>query len=118
MNETIREIRLYAMEKKTNDGKSFVTWSYTKNGEKFYEVHFTKGCAIPQKRGYYLAKVNVADVNIKKSKPRSFMDDNGVVTTIQPNDKMWIKKVISIVSDEEYEKEIETKRLNEVMDVL
>lgn len=114
-----KTIRIYGAEKSTQDGKKFIKWSYTKDGKKFYEVHFTKECAVPSKRGYYLVTVDLKDVNIKKSKQKTFTnDETGEVITIQPNDIMWVKQVNKFVSDTEYEAELEKKRLDDLSNIL
>lgn len=115
----IKKIRVYASEKKTLDGQNtFIKWSYTKDGETFFEVKFTKKCAIPQEKGYYLLEADSKDINIKKTKEKTYTDDNGVVTTVKPNNILWFKAIKSITRDEVYEAELEAKREAEVNELL
>lgn len=115
----LKTIRIYAKEVEKKDGGSFVKWSYTKDGQKFYEVRFTKECAVPQKRGYYLAVVDKKNVNIKKTKEEvSVNPDTGETTIFKPNDIMWIQALESIKADVEYEAELEAQRLADLDDIL
>lgn len=111
-NALEKTFRIFGREVKL-EKNNFTVWSYTNDGKTFYEVHFTKDCAVPSKPGYYLVTAKLTDINIKKAKIKSFTNpETGEITTLQPNDLMWIKSIISIVPDVEYTEEVEKKRID------
>lgn len=106
-------IRVFGRERQTQDGKNkFIAWSYTKDGETYYEVKFTQECTTqPKKPGYWLLTLNPKDCSIQHRKSKK--DD-----LFKPNDVLWIDNVIDCKHDEEYEKLVAQRRLEEVNDIL
>ena len=96
-----KKIRIYGREIKTNDGKKFVTFSYTNDGENFFKVKFTQSCENKpkQERGYYLIVVDTDNISLQK-------DEFGTI--------MWIRECSKCVRDYDYEKELEANRKAEV----
>lgn len=108
----MKQIRIFARQVRTDKGLVFLKFSFTKDGEKFYDVKFNKTCElIPQGQGYWLLDLESINMNIqkvKKSKDSKFI----------PNDVLWIKKVSKCVKDEAHEKEVEENRRAEIEAIL
>lgn len=107
----IKTIRVFAKERKAvKEGATnkFLVFSYTKDGENFYEVKFTSDCDYrPTKKGYWLVDIDVDYCNIKKHKPDT---QTGVVR----NSTLWISKCTKAVYDVEYEEIIKEKKQQEL----
>lgn len=110
-----KTIRVFARERKTvKDGvtNKFLVYSYTKDGENFFEVKFTSDCEYkPTKVGYWLVDIDTNSCNIKKHKP-------DLVTGVIKNHTLWISKCEKVVHDVEYEKEINDKKQQELESIL
>lgn len=109
-----KTIRIYGKEKTVeNEGKKnkFVSFSYTKDGEVFYQVKFNQDCEnVPKQAGYWLITVDTEDVSKQKGKLNSNGNKN--------NDILWIRNIIKKSKDEEYEKAVAEKRSKEIEDIL
>lgn len=109
-----KTIRIYGKEKSVEkDGKTlkFVSFSYTKDGETFYQVKFNQDCEnVPKQSGYWLITVDTEDVSKQKGKINSNGNKN--------NDILWIRNIIKKSKDEEYEKAVTEKRAKEIEDIL
>jgi ABC-type phosphate transport system auxiliary subunit len=107
----MKTIRIYARKKtitmkSDKTTKDIMEYSYTKDGEKFFQVKFKLECEKqPKQSGYYLLDVNENDLSIQHSKPQE---------KFTPNDVLWIGNVVDFRQDIEYEKELESKRLKEI----
>lgn len=108
----IEEIRVYAKEVKTNDGKSFIAYNVVKKYPKkntFTSLRFTQDAAAdceikqPKKQGYYLFRIETKALSLQVKHL-----ENGVEQKI-----LWIRDgfgVHSIKPDINYAKEMEKKR--------
>lgn len=109
-----KTIRIFGKEKTVeNEGKknTFVSFSYTKDGETFYQVKFNQECEnVPKKAGYWLIEVDTEDI----SKQRGKINKNGN----KNNDILWISNIISKKKDDDYEKAVAKKRADEINDIL
>ena len=109
-----KTIRIYGKEKTVeNEGKKnkFVSFSYTKDGEKFFQVKFNQDCEnVPKQAGYWLITVDTEDVSKQKGKINANGNKN--------NDILWIRNIIKKSKDEEYEKAVAEKRSKEIEDIL
>lgn len=106
-------MRVFAKARKNSKGKEFLTYSFTKDGKKFYDVRFRQSIDthnIPHNVGYWLLTIPKGQANIKKATP----DENGKLW----NDIIWVKECVKCVEDEEYEKKREQERNQEVDDLL
>lgn len=108
-----KEIRVFTKEreitKKDGSKVKVLEHSYTPNGEKFIDIVF-EGVSKPNKVGYWLVKVDSSKISIKAGKP--VYRDNGepVVSKktgmqLVKNDVWFLKEIISLKFDEDYEKE-------------
>ena len=105
-----KTIRIFGREITTKDGKSFVTYSFTPNGEDYYKIVFTKKCeTTPKETGYYLLEVSPNDVSFKKGQ---------VVDGKKYNDTMFIDRVVRMSKDTAYEEKAEEQRFERTMSVL
>lgn len=93
--------------KGTDQKKDICEYSYTPNGETWYQVKFKQECEKqPKTAGYYLVDVDeTKDLSIQKMKAQE---------KFKPNDVLWIANVIDFKRDVDYEKELEAKRLEEI----
>ena len=109
-----KTIRIFGKEKTVeNEGKKniFVSFSYTKDGETFFQVKFNQECEnVPKKAGYWKITVDTEDVSIQKGK----INKNGN----KNNDILWISNILKKEKDEAYEKEVAEKRAKRVQEVL
>lgn len=107
-------IRIYGKDKEVeNDGvkNKFVSFSYTKDGVKFFQVKFNQECEnVPKKSGYWLITINPEDVSIQKGKINSNGNKN--------NDILWIRNIIKKEKDTAYEKEVADRKAKEIADIL
>lgn len=83
--------------------------SYTPDGKKFYKIIFT-GVSKPNRIGYWLVKVDSSKVSPKDGKPLFKKDGTPVISKktgqqVIENDLLFIKEVISLKFDENYEEE-------------
>lgn len=104
--QNVNVIRVYA--KKVNyQGRYFLSYSFTKNGKKFYDVKFRKEVReLPTGSGFWLVSVPKGMCNISKAKP----DKKGHIW----NDVIWVQEVVSCVRDEKYEKAREDEKQQEL----
>lgn len=109
-----KTIRIYGKEKSVEkDGKTlkFVSFSYTKDGETFYQVKFNQDCEnVPKQSGYWLITVDTEDVSKQKGKLNSNGNKN--------NDILWIANIIKKQKDEAYEAEVAKRRADEIEDII
>lgn len=110
MAEITRTIRVFGRtrQSKPTDGRrpdTFVSYTYTPDGQSFYSVKFTKDCSRrPTKPGYFLLKVDLSNVNIKVDRSDAKYK----------HDVLWIKDVIDFKEDTKYAEEVRAKRQKEV----
>ena len=104
-------IRIFGREVKCkNSDNVFTKYTYTKNGEDFYDVKFTKECKVkPSGTGYLLIDVDPEDVGIKKVNGEKGKKYNSI---------LFIRNCKNIREDKEYEAEVQVKKLEEVKNVL
>ena len=102
-----RTLLIYSRERHSKDGtRAFLTYSYVHNNT-WYEVKFTKKCAIkPTDLGYLDLVIDDKDISIERSKR------NDKVYNI-----IWVKKVISFNVNEEKNKELEEKKAKALADL-
>lgn len=106
-----KTIRIFGKEKQLDNGVKFVSFSYTKDGEKFLQVKFNQACDnVPKTSGYWLITVDTEDVSLKKGKKL----DNGN----RANDILWVSNIIKKAKDAEYEAQVATKRKEELEEAL
>ena len=109
-----KTIRIFGKEKTVdNNGvkNTFVSFSYTKDGERFFQVKFNQECEnVPKKAGYWLITLDSEDVSIQKGKINSNGNKN--------NDILWIRNIAKKVKDEKYEKEVADRKAQEINDIL
>lgn len=106
----IKKFRVYAREVETKDGKKYITCSYTKEGERFYDVKFTRTCEkVVKFPGYFLIEADTKDISKEKGK-RYEVNGNSFIH----NDIIWIKNAISVERDTAYEEELYLKREREI----
>lgn len=114
MKNTQITLRVYGKERSREDGTKYTEYSYTPNGKKFVKVVFTKSCLTsPKETGYWFVTVNKEDLSIKQGKEKK--SERG---TYLENDKMFVKNVINVKKDEEYEKTREARRAEEINELL
>lgn len=102
----IKTIRIYGRTVETTDGREYVAFSYTKNGEEFFQIKFNKTCdMIPQSAGYWLVTFDTKDVNKQASKE---------VNGFKPNDILWIAKIAEVKKDVAYEEQMRAKKQAEI----
>lgn len=110
----LKTIRIYGKDKTVEkDGTTlkFVTFSYTKDGETFYQVKFNQDCEnVPKKSGYWLVTVDTEDVSIQKGKVNSNGNKN--------NDILWIANIAKKEKDEAYEAEVAKRKAEKIEEVL
>ena len=111
MEKEIKTIRIFGKEvKNKKDEKTWVKYTYTPNGEDFYEVHFTKDCKVkPSGTGYLLLDVIAENVGIKKVHGEKGKKYNSI---------MFISNCSNIREDKEYEDAVKLKKLEEVKNIL
>lgn len=110
----IKEFRVFSRKYESKEGKSFLRFSYTKDGETFYDVKFTKDCLNTIKvTGYFKVKADTKNISIGKSERKEV---NG--TIYNTNQTLWIREVISIVRDDEYEEMLAKVREDELAEIL
>ena len=104
----MKTIRIFGRERKDTDGKSFIAFSYTKDGDTFYQVKFKKDCAsTPKKAGYWLIDIEPKDCNIQKRKAQE---------GFKPNDVLWIDNCSNVRVDKDYENELRERHEKEMAD--
>ena len=110
----LKTIRIFGKEKQVEqEGKTlkFVSFSYTKDGETFYQVKFNQNCEnVPKQKGYWLIDVDTEDVSKQKGKVNANGNKN--------NDILWIANIAKKVKDEKYEAEVAKRRAEEIEEVL
>ena len=106
-----KTIRIFGKEKQLDNGVKFVSFSYTSNGNDFYQVKFNQACDnVPKTSGYWKITVDTQDVSLKKGKK---LEDGKRANSI-----LWISNIIKKVKDAEYEAEVKKKREDELNSVL
>ena len=104
----MKTIRVFGRERKNSDGKKFVAYSYTKDGNEFYQVKFRKECtSAPKKTGYWLIDIEPKDCNIQVRKAQE---------GFKPNDVLWVSECTNIRPDTAYEAEVRARREKEMAD--
>lgn len=104
-----KTIRVFGREVEDKTGKKFIIFSYTKDGERFYQVKFKRTClTVPSKRGYWLIKFDTINCQLQKVKAKE---------SFKPNDILWLSETISVKKDEEYEK-MRQEKINEALEDL
>lgn len=96
-------ITIYGKEYK-KEGRSFIAYTYTKNGEKYYRVKFTKNCLRPQIKGYVNLVIDDECVSIQRAK--SGEEKLG--------DILWIRKTIDSYENEEKNRQSKEKLRKEI----
>ena len=96
-------ITIYGKEYK-KEGRSFISYTYTKNGEKHYRVKFTKNCLRPQIKGYVNLVIDDECVSIQRAK--SGEEKLG--------DILWIRKIIDSYENEEKNRKSKEKLRKEI----
>ena len=109
-----KTIRVFGKELKTKEGRTFVKYSYTKDGKKFYDVHFGRQCYVPSLTGYVLFELNSEEVSIQKGKTII----NKKKEEVKTNDILWINKLDKATEDVEYNKQLAEKKLKELEEIL
>lgn len=105
----VKTIRIFGRERKDNDGKKFVVYSYTKDGKTFYQLKFRKECTmLPKETGYWLIEVDTNDCQVQRMKANK---------DFKPNDILWIKNITSVKRDSAYEEVIRAAREQEIEDL-
>ncbi len=85
-------IRIYGKDAQTLDGNSYVRFSYTKDGKEFFDVKFNRTCEqMPTSKGYWLVTVMSEDCDIRKGKNKN------------SNRVLWIRQIVNLKKDKEYE---------------
>lgn len=99
-----KSIRVFAREVHTKDNKkSFLSYSYTKDGETYYKVKFTRDCqGLPKEQGYYLMEIDTNKTSLEKV--------NELYNDKKLNDIIWIRELYSCKRDTEYEKDLLEKQ--------
>ena len=101
--------RIYAKEVKIEkDGvaRKFLSYSM-KSGKAYYNVKFRKECTnVPTSKGYYLVRANNEDCNIKQA------------TGEEKYSTLWVKNVISITHDVDYEAKVKKESQDKTDSVL
>lgn len=110
----VKVLRIYGKERTREDGTKYTEYSYTPNGKKFVKVAFTKEClTTPKEQGYWFIKVNVTDLSLKHGKERT-----GERGTYLENDTMFVKNVLEVKRDVDYEKTRDARRAEEINELL
>lgn len=107
----LKTITIYGRELKTKEGKTFTKYSYTKDGEIFYQVKVAKDSllSLGTKKGYLKITFNQEDCFIKKGKTINKGD-----RTFKENDTLWVLDLKDVQEDKEATKKAQAKR-EEVM---
>ena len=112
----MRTIRIFARKKeivtkREGELKDIMEFSYTKDGETFYQVKLTKEVKkFPNETGYYLIDVEDENMTLKETKSREMF---------KPNDIIWVSKINNFKRDTEYEKQLrdeQTKIIKKLFD--
>lgn len=103
-----KTITIFGREYQSKDGgKSFISYSYTPDGEKFFKVKFKKECEMtPKKIGYVDITFNTEDVSKQKGK----ILPNGV----KENDTLWYANVTSLKYRDDLNEEARQRKVEEV----
>lgn len=117
-----KEIRVFAKGREiTVDGKKVKTfdYSYTPNGKKFFKIIF-ETASKPNNDGMWIVKVDSKNLSPKKGKPM-YNKKTGLPVCSKKtgeqlieNDIIFIKDLISLKYDEEYEKIREERREEQI----
>ena len=105
-----KTIKIYGKEYKTREGTTFTRYSYTKDGEKFYQIKFTKDSHFTAtQKGYCLLTIDDDNVSIQKGPTK-----NGY----KQNDIIWIKQVIKFEVDKNATEEYNANKQQLIKDLL
>lgn len=100
-------IRIFGREQTTQEGTSYIRYSYTTDGKTFYDIRFTKSCdKAPNGTGYYLITLDTDNVKPYKNKKEG------------GNEVLKIFSVIDIEKDKKYEDLKKNERIKKVESIL
>ena len=105
-----KTIKIYGKEYTTKEGNTFTRYSYTKDGEKFYQIKFTKASHFSAtQKGYCLLTIDDDKVSIQKGPTK-----NG----FKQNDIIWVKEVINFEVDKNATQEYNANKQQLIKDLL
>ena len=98
------EITIFGKEVKTKTGKTFVKYSYTKDGATFYNVKVAQKSTkqLGNRTGYLKISFELDKSFVKKGKV--------VGNDFKENDTIWILELIDVVEDTQASIEAEARR--------
>ena len=101
-------LNIYGKKIETQKGK-WIKFSYTKDGQKFYDVKFLNDS--PKLNGYIKVVAKTSDVSIKKNNGR--LNEKGYTM----NDVIFIKSIVSIEQDYDKMEEMNKRHNQEIEDL-